>query len=115
MRTQLLCLAGALLLASCAQPEPPLAGLEPTPNSGFVGRRKQLPLPAEKADVAVIFVGGFTEQVLLHFREVYEQMPPLFRLSETHFAATWLLDARAPIVHPPKAEKRSKRSRKNGE
>ena len=77
MRTQLLCLAGALLLASCAQPEPPLAGLEPTPNSGFVGRRKQLPLPAEKADVAVIFVGGFTEQVLLHFREVYEQMPPL--------------------------------------
>ncbi|MBQ6842426.1 MAG: ABC transporter ATP-binding protein [Firmicutes bacterium] len=31
----------------------------------------------------------------------YEQMPPLFRLSETHFAATWLLDARAPRIAPP--------------
>ena len=31
----------------------------------------------------------------------YEQMPPLFRLSETHFAATWLLDARAPRITPP--------------
>ena len=57
MRTQLLCLAGALLLASCAQPEPPLAGLEPTPNSGFVGRRKQLPLPAEKAAARVLRLG----------------------------------------------------------
>jgi len=31
----------------------------------------------------------------------YEQMPPLFRLSETHFAATWLQDARAPRITPP--------------
>lgn len=77
MRTPLLCLASVVLLASCVQPEPPVAGLEPEPLSGFVGRRKQLPLPAQKADVAVVFVGGFTEQVLLHFREVYEQMPPL--------------------------------------
>ena len=45
----------------------------------------------------------------------FEEEPPFFKVSETHFAATWLLDARAPIVHPPKAEKRSKRSRKNGE
>lgn len=27
--------------------------------------------------MAVIFVGGFSEQVLLHFREAYETMPPL--------------------------------------
>lgn len=77
MRGLLLFSACAVLLASCTQPTPPVAGLEPEPLSGFVGRRKQLPLPAEKADVAVIFVGGFSEQVLLHFRSVYEQMPPL--------------------------------------
>lgn len=77
MRGLLLFSACAVLVASCTQPTPPVAGLEPEPLSGFVGRRKQLPLPAEKADVAVIFVGGFSEQVLLHFRSVYEQMPPL--------------------------------------
>lgn len=77
MRALLSIAAAAVLLSSCAQPTPPVEGLEPTPLSGFVGRRKQLPLPAEKADVAVVFVGGFSEQVLLHFRQVYEQMPPL--------------------------------------
>jgi oligopeptide transport system ATP-binding protein len=30
-----------------------------------------------------------------------EQKPPFFKLSETHFAATWLLDERAPEVTPP--------------
>ncbi|MGM9604501.1 MAG: ABC transporter ATP-binding protein [Faecousia sp.] len=29
--------------------------------------------------------------------------PPLFQVTETHFAATWLLDPRAPKVEPPKA------------
>lgn len=31
----------------------------------------------------------------------YEEMPPMFQISETHYAATWLLDARAPRVQPP--------------
>jgi oligopeptide transport system ATP-binding protein len=31
----------------------------------------------------------------------YEEMPPMFPVSETHFAATWLLDPRAPRVEPP--------------
>ena len=31
----------------------------------------------------------------------YEQMPPMFPVSDTHFAATWLLDPRAPRVEPP--------------
>ena len=31
----------------------------------------------------------------------YEQMPPMFRISDTHSAATWLLDPRAPHVEPP--------------
>lgn len=31
----------------------------------------------------------------------YEQAPPMFPISNTHFAATWLLDARAPKIAPP--------------
>ena len=31
----------------------------------------------------------------------YEEEPPLFQISDTHFAATWLLDPRAPRVTPP--------------
>ena len=31
----------------------------------------------------------------------YEQMPPMFPISDTHSAATWLLDERAPKITPP--------------
>ena len=31
----------------------------------------------------------------------YEEEPPLFRVSDTHYAATWLLDERAPKITPP--------------
>ena len=31
----------------------------------------------------------------------YEEAPPMFQLSPTHFAATWLLDQRAPKVEAP--------------
>lgn len=31
----------------------------------------------------------------------YEEEPPLFEVSSSHFAATWLLDSRAPKVTPP--------------
>lgn len=31
----------------------------------------------------------------------YEQMPPMFQISDTHYAASWLLDPRAPKVTPP--------------
>ncbi len=31
----------------------------------------------------------------------YHQAPPMFQISDTHFAATWLLDPRAPKVTPP--------------
>ena len=31
----------------------------------------------------------------------YEETPPMFQLSPTHFAVTWLLDPRAPKVEPP--------------
>ena len=31
----------------------------------------------------------------------YEEMPPLFKITDTHYAATWLLDKRAPAVRRP--------------
>lgn len=31
----------------------------------------------------------------------YEQAPPMFRITDTHFAATWLLDERAPKIKAP--------------
>ena len=31
----------------------------------------------------------------------FEQEPPFFKLSDTHYAATWLLDPRAPHVDAP--------------
>lgn len=67
-----------LLLPSCQQQKVEIAaGIDPTPAEGIIGRRRQQPLPARQADMAVIFVGGFSEQVLLHFRKAYEQMPTL--------------------------------------
>ena len=31
----------------------------------------------------------------------YEQEPPMFKISDTHYAATWLLDERAPKIKAP--------------
>lgn len=31
----------------------------------------------------------------------YEEMPPMFKITDTHYAATWLLDKRAPKIIPP--------------
>lgn len=36
----------------------------------------------------------------------FQQMPPMFPISQTHFAATWLLDERAPKIRPPMIIKR---------
>jgi oligopeptide/dipeptide ABC transporter ATP-binding protein len=33
----------------------------------------------------------------------FEKQPPLFRISDTHYAATWLLHPNAPKVEPPKS------------
>ena len=33
----------------------------------------------------------------------YEEEPPFFKVSDTHYAKTWLLDPRAPHVEPPAA------------
>jgi oligopeptide transport system ATP-binding protein len=39
----------------------------------------------------------------------FEEEPPLFQISETHFAKTWLLHPDAPAVEPPDAVKRRMR------
>lgn len=36
----------------------------------------------------------------------FEKEPPMFKVSETHYAATWLLHPDAPKVEPPEAVKR---------
>lgn len=41
----------------------------------------------------------------------YEEQPPLFKVSETHFAATWLLHPDAPKVTPPDAVIRLRNNR----
>ena len=46
----------------------------------------------------------------------YEQQPPLFKISDTHYAATWLLHPNAPKVEPPKIIKeRIERMKKEAE
>ena len=46
----------------------------------------------------------------------YEQEPPLFKISDTHYAATWLLHPNAPKVEMPKVIKeRIKRMKKEAE
>ncbi|GHH98472.1 ABC transporter ATP-binding protein [Neobacillus kokaensis] len=39
----------------------------------------------------------------------FEEEPPMFQISETHFAKTWLLHPDAPKVEPPEAVKRKMR------
>ncbi len=73
-----LAVAGAPVgMTGCQQQPPPTEGIYPVPDTSFIGRRLQARLTTEKADVAVVFIGGFSEQVLTHFRRVYEVMPPL--------------------------------------
>ena len=37
----------------------------------------------------------------------YHEQPPMFKITDTHFAATWLLDPRAPKVESPMGGKRN--------
>lgn len=75
---QSLLFAALLVGSACTQQRQVVApGIYPEPDTGFFARRLQVRLPQEKADVAFIFIGGFAEQVLANFREVYESTPPL--------------------------------------
>ena len=39
----------------------------------------------------------------------FEEEPPMFKVSETHYAETWLLHPDAPKIEPPEAVKRRMR------
>ncbi|MEH6891810.1 ABC transporter ATP-binding protein [Bacillus sp. JJ864] len=45
----------------------------------------------------------------------FEMEPPLFKVSDTHYAATWLLHEQAPKVEPPEIVQRRIRQMKAGE
>ncbi|PHA01436.1 peptide ABC transporter ATP-binding protein [Bacillus pseudomycoides] len=45
----------------------------------------------------------------------FEMEPPLFKVSDTHYAATWLLHEQAPNVEPPEIVQRRIRQMKAGE
>lgn len=45
----------------------------------------------------------------------FEMDPPLFKVSNTHYAATWLLHEQAPSVEPPEIVKKRIRQMKAGE
>ena len=46
----------------------------------------------------------------------FEKQPPMFKISETHYAATWLLDPRAPKVEmPPELAQRISRMKADAE
>ncbi len=40
----------------------------------------------------------------------YEKQPPWFKVTDTHYAAAWLLDERAPHVEPPWPPRKTQRS-----
>lgn len=44
---------------------------------------------------------AFAERNQYAMKIDYEEMPPMFKITETHYAATWLLDPRAPKVEAP--------------
>lgn len=44
---------------------------------------------------------AFAERNRFAMKIDYERMPPMFPITKTHFAATWLLDPRAPRIEPP--------------
>lgn len=44
---------------------------------------------------------AFAERNQYAMKIDYEEMPPMFKVTETHYAATWLLDPRAPKIDPP--------------
>lgn len=71
------CVVVSGILFGACSPCNPDPSLYPAPRKGFIGRRCQEPLRAEQADVALIFIGGFFEQGLVHMRTLYERMPPL--------------------------------------
>ena len=61
-------------------------------------------IPGTPPDMIYPPVGdAFAERNRYAMQIDFEQQPPEFRISDTHWAATWLLHPDAPKVEPPKA------------
>ena len=62
---------------------------------------------ANMADkIAVMYAGNkgdaFAERNKYAMQIDFEEQPPMFKVSDTHYAATWLMHPSAPKVEPPK-------------
>ena len=61
-------------------------------------------IPGTPPDMRYPPVGdAFAERNKYALKIDFERQPPMFRISDTHYAATWLLHPSAPKVEPPKA------------
>ena len=57
---------------------------------------------------------AFAERNKYALKIDFEEQPPMFRISDTHYAATWLLHPDAPKIDPPKSvTERIERMKKN--
>ena len=60
-------------------------------------------IPGTPPDMIYPPVGdAFAERNRYAMKIDFEQQPPEFRITDTHWAATWLLHPDAPKVEPPK-------------
>ena len=65
-------------------------------------REKLLAIPGTPPNMVFPPKGdAFAQRNSYAMRIDYEEEPPFFRLSDTHYAATWLLHPEAPKVDPP--------------
>ena len=61
-------------------------------------------IPGSTPDMLYPPVGdAFAERNKYALKIDFERQPPMFKISDTHYAATWLLHPNAPKVEPPKA------------
>ena len=60
---------------------------------------------------------AFAERNRYALKIDFEEQPPMFKISDTHYAATWLLHPNAPKIDPPKivTERIARSKQKEGE
>lgn len=68
----------------------------------FEGKRKPAVYPGNAAVSSPSAEGdAFASRNAYALEIDFEEEPPMFRVTDSHYAATWLLDERAPKVVPP--------------
>ena len=72
------------------------------PYRRFEGKRKPAVYPGNAAVSSPSAEGdAFASRNAYALEIDFEEEPPMFRVTDSHYAATWLLDERAPKVVPP--------------